>query len=100
VALGEERGYVSRDAGDTWRPLDIPGGLVTWTRELGVVAADLAGVLRRADAPDSGWDEVGSLDGTPAALEGVGRELLAATHEGAIVTSRDGGQAWHDVLSG
>lgn len=100
VALGEERGYVSRDAGDTWRPLDIPGGLVTWTRELGVVAADLAGVLRRADAPDSGWDEVGSLDGTPAALEGVGRELLAATHEGAIVSSRDGGQAWHDVLSG
>ena len=36
VALGEQRGYVSRDAGSRWRPLGTPGGLVTWTRELGV----------------------------------------------------------------
>lgn len=98
VALGEQRGYVSRDAGSTWRPLGIPGGLVTWTPEVGLVAADGGGVIRRADEPTGEWEQVGSLGGSPAALEGTGDELLAATHDGRVLSSRDGGENWHQIL--
>ncbi len=98
VALGEQRGYVSRDGGSGWRPLPIPGGLVTWTNELGVVAIDLEGVVRRADEPTGEWKEVGRLDGTPAALEGVRHELLMATHDSRVLSSRDGGKTWRDLL--
>jgi hypothetical protein len=98
VALGEERGYISRDGGARWRPLPVPGGLVTWTSELGVVAVDLEGVVRVADEPTGDWEEVGRLDGTPAALEAVGDELLAATHDARVLSSRDGGRSWQDLL--
>jgi hypothetical protein len=98
VALGEHRGFVSRDAGSRWRPLGTPGGLVTWTRELGVVAVDFEGVVRRADEPAGEWEEVGSLGGSPAALEGVRDELLAATHDAAhVLASRDGGRSWEKI---
>jgi hypothetical protein len=33
VVLGDERGYVCRDGGSRWRPLSVPGGLVTWTQD-------------------------------------------------------------------
>jgi hypothetical protein len=98
VALGEQRGWVSRDGGASWRPLAIPGGMVTWTRELGLIALDLDGVIRTASEPTGDWNEVGRLPGTPAALEGVGDELLAATHESEVVSSRDGGKTWRDLL--
>lgn len=48
VALGEQRGWVSRDGGANWRPLPITGGVVTWTRELGLTAVDLGGAVRTA----------------------------------------------------
>jgi hypothetical protein len=98
VALGERRGYVSRDAGSTWRPLGAPGGLVTWTSELGLVAVDLDGVVRRVEQPARDWQQVGRLDGSPAALEGVGDEILAATHEASVLSSGDGGRTWRSVL--
>lgn len=98
VGLGERRGYVSRDGGAGWRPIGIPGGLVTWTRELGAVALDSDGVVRRADEPAGEWEEVGRLPGSPAALEGVDGELLAATHESGVYSSRDAGMTWHGLL--
>jgi hypothetical protein len=98
VALGEERGYASRDGGSTWRPLGVPGGLVTWTPEVGLVAADFAGVIRKANDPTGEWDEVGRVGGSPAAFEGVGEELLVATHEARVLSSRDGGKSWEEVL--
>jgi hypothetical protein len=100
VALGEQRGYVSRDGGSTWRPLGLPGGLVTWTEELGVVAVDLEGTVRQADEPEGQWTESGRLPGTPAALEGVGGELLAATHESRVTSSEDAGRTWRAVIGG
>jgi hypothetical protein len=98
VALGERRGHVSRDGGASWRPLGVPGGLVTWTRELGLVAVDLGGVIRAAAEPTGDWKEVGRLGGSPAALEGVRDELLAATHDTRVLSSRDGGESWHEIL--
>ena len=97
VALGEQRGYVSDDAGRTWRPVAVPGGLVTWTREFGVVAVDFQGVVRRADDPMAGWREVGELGGEPAAFDAAGDELLAATHDGRIVVSANNGEAWQAI---
>jgi hypothetical protein len=99
VALGEEGGWVSRDGGSSWRPLPVPGGLVTWTRELGLIAVDLEGVVRSAGEPTAEWSDVGRLPGAPAALEGVGDELLAATHDSRVLSSRDGGRSWRDLLS-
>jgi len=98
VALGEQRGWLSRDGGATWRPLSVPGGMVTWTPELGLIAVDTEGVIRHASEPTAEWNEAGRLPGPPAALEGVGDEVLAATHESQILSSRDGGQTWQDVL--
>jgi hypothetical protein len=100
VAAGEQRGWLSRDGGASWRPLPIPGGLVTWTPELGLVAADLQGVIRSASEPTGDWREVGRLPGPPAALEGVGDELLAATHESQVLSSQDGGRTWSALLKG
>ena len=98
VGLGEQHGYVSRDGGSRWRPLGIPGGLVTWTSEAGLVAADLGGVIRTADEPTGDWEEVGRVGGAPAALEAVGDELLAATHDARVLSSRDGGKNWQQIL--
>jgi hypothetical protein len=100
VALGEERGYLSRDAGETWRPLDVPGGLVTWTRELGLVAISLDGTVWRTDDPLNAWSERGRIDGPPAALEGVDGELLAATHDARVLSSPDGGAHWQELIAG
>lgn len=100
VALGEARGYVSRDGGARWMPLAVPGGLVTWTRTLGLVAIDLEGAVRQADQPSAAWAEVGDIDGPPAALEGVGEELLAARHDAAVLSSLDAGRNWRSLLPG
>jgi hypothetical protein len=100
VALGGRRGYLSRDGGGTWRPLSVLGGLVTWTRELGVVAVDAAGTVRRAQDPADDWQEVGRLPGPPAALDAAGDELLAATHDAQVVTSSDRGESWRDAFGG
>jgi hypothetical protein len=98
VALGEHRGWLSTDGGSHWRPLPIPGGMATWTPELGLIAADLEGVIRHAPEPAGQWTEVGRLPSPPAALAGVGNELLAATHESRVLSSRDGGKTWRDLL--
>jgi photosystem II stability/assembly factor-like uncharacterized protein len=60
---------------------------------------DLEGVVRHASEPTGQWSEVGRLPGAPAALEGVGDELLAATHDSRVLTSRDGGKTWRDLLN-
>jgi hypothetical protein len=74
--------------------------MVTWTRNLGLIAVDLEGVVRRAGEPTGGWTEVGRLPGPPAALEAVADELLAATHESRVLSSPDGGKSWRDLLGG
>jgi hypothetical protein len=99
VALGEQNGWFSTDGGASWRQLAVPGGLATWTPELGLIAVDLDGVIRHASEPTGDWSEVGRLPGAPAALEGVGDELLAATHDSRVLTSLDGGKTWRDLVT-
>jgi hypothetical protein len=97
VALGEERGYVSRDGGSRRRPLSVPGGLVTWTQDLGLVAIDLEGPCGGPNSP-APPGPVGDLDGPPAAVEGVDDELLAARHDSVVLSSTDGGRTWRPLL--
>jgi hypothetical protein len=59
---------------------------------------DFGGVIRGADEPSGEWKELGSLGGDPAAFEGVRDELLAATHDGRVLSSRDGGKDWQEIL--
>jgi photosystem II stability/assembly factor-like uncharacterized protein len=99
VALGEQRGWLSRDGGSSWRPLSVPGGMVAWSEELGVVAGDLERIVRSTGDPGGEWDELGRLPGPPAALEAVGDELLAATHDSQVLSSRDGGKTWRELLA-
>lgn len=98
VALGEQGGHVSRDGGARWRPLNVPGGLVAWTQELGLIAVDFEGTVRRAREPEARWEEAGRIDGAPAALEAVGAELLAATHDSRILSSKDAGRTWRTLF--
>ena len=98
VALGEKRGHLSRDGGETWRPLPVPSGLVTWTRDAGLVAVDLEGTVRKASDPEQDWHEVGQVEAPPAAFDAAGNELLLATHEPRVLGSTDGGQSWTDLL--
>jgi hypothetical protein len=72
--------------------------LVTWTPEIGLVAADFDGVIRTAMDPIGEWKEIGRLNGIPAALEGVCAELLLATHDARVLSSRDGGKSWQEIL--
>ena len=98
VALSEQRGYISDDGGSRWRPLAIPGGLITWTSEVGLVAADPTGLIRTAVDPEGRWAQIGNLGGSPAALEAAGDEVLAATHDARILSSRDGGKRWRVII--
>jgi hypothetical protein len=98
VALGEQRGWLSRDGGSSWRQLPVPGGMVGWSREVGLVAVGLDGVVRSAGEPGGEWNEVGRLPGPPAAVEAADEELLAATHDSRVLSSRDGGKTWQDLL--
>jgi hypothetical protein len=98
VALGEGRAWLSRDGGASWRQLPGPGGMVSWSRERGLVAVDVNGVVRSASDPTATWEEIGRLPGPPAALEVLDDEVLAATHESQVLSSRDGGQTWRDLL--
>jgi len=98
VALGEERGHISRDGGETWRPLPLPGGFMTWTRDAGVVAVDLEGTVRTAEDPEEDWREVGQVGAPPAAFDASGNELLLATHEPRVLGSTDGGKSWSELL--
>jgi hypothetical protein len=98
VALGEQRGWLSRDGGSSWRPLGLLGGMIAWNRDVGLIAVDLQGVIRNAADPSGDWNEVGRLPGPSATLEAVGDELLAATHKSQVLSSRDGGKTWRDLL--
>jgi hypothetical protein len=59
------------------------------------------GVVRTASEPTGERDEVGRLPSAPAALEGViGDELLAATDESRVLSSRDRRKTWRELLQG
>lgn len=95
LAAAEDRLLRSRDAGRTWSDLGRSGGLLAWPRRDRLYLVDPSG--RTWASLDGGglWQRRGQIGGAPAAFLAVGAHTLyAATHDGAIKRSSDGGATW------
>jgi len=95
VATGESRLFRSRDSGVTWRSSERKSGLLAWPRGDRLYLLDPSG--RTWMSPDGGnhWQSRGQLGAMPAAFTAVDTHILyAATHDGSIKRSSDGGAIW------
>ena len=95
VAAGESRLLISRDGGVTWSSGERKSGLLAWPRGDRLYLLDPSG--RTWMSPDGGnrWQPRGHLGATPAAFMAVDTHILyAATHDGSIKRSSDGGAIW------
>jgi len=98
VASGERGLLLSRDAGNSWRPLsDRVVGLLAWTDALTVV--DGTGGVFTAQPGAGGFERIAQVDGQPAAFASHGQELLLALHDNTVVSSPDGGRSWETRLT-
>lgn len=92
---GEERLYVSSDAGRGWRPLDRGASLLAWPEAGRLFAVGPDGTVARSGDAGRSWSETGEAGGQPAAFEAEGaEELYVALHDGTIKRSSDGGASW------
>jgi photosystem II stability/assembly factor-like uncharacterized protein len=99
VATTADGVFASRDAGQTWRPVDdAPNGRLAWDPGGAVYRMDPeAEVLRSTDGGWS-WTRVGTGAPQPQALTSAGRgALVAATGDGTVTRSADGGRTWARV---
>ena len=96
VASGEGGLYRSRDGGRGWRPLTMrEAGMLVWTRPDRLFRVDRDGRVKLSADGAQSWDEVGSIDGQPAAFDrGAPGQLLAALHDGTVKQSSDDGRTW------
>lgn len=94
LATGEKRVHYSIDGGISWRPLDGPFGLVAYGRG-GPIIVTTEGEVFGASSLTGRWLRRGQIGGEPAALEATSDgQLLAALHDGAVLSSADGGRSW------
>jgi hypothetical protein len=93
LASGDTSTYLSTDAGSSWRDLGAGGGLVAWLSSREMLIIDGQGSVQ-SSADGSDWQEVGQVDGEPAAFESEREGLFVALHDGTIKQSRDGGKSW------
>jgi hypothetical protein len=85
---------VSRDAGQSWRPLHADRtGLMTWSDD-GIALVDGSGRVHRSLDSGRTWNAVGDVGGQPAAMSVHDGELLVALHTNAVKASTDGGRTW------
>ena len=95
VAAGERGLHASSAAGDGWRPVDGPTGLLSWPTPDRLYSVDERGVVRASDNGGQTWRVAGDAEGEPAAFEATGRdELYVALHDGEIKRSTNGGRTW------
>jgi hypothetical protein len=95
VASGEERLYLSSDAGRGWRPLDRGASLLAWPTAASLFAVAPDGTVARSGDTGHSWREVGEAGGRPAAFEAAAAgELYVALHDGTVKRSIDGGASW------
>ena len=86
--------YRSADAGRSWRPVADELGLLAYTASGSLFLADSDGLIHESADDGGSWDEVGEIEGQPAAFEAAGESLLAGLHDGTIKQSDDGGRTW------
>lgn len=96
VVSTEEGLFSSRNAGQTWRPLE-PGavGLLSWPEPGKLLMIDVEGTARVSGDAGRSWREAGgTIGGQPAAFTSHGTDLYAALPDGTVKRSVDGGQTW------
>ena len=95
IVVSSEAGIaLSRDAGQTWRPLDASrAGLLAWQPD-GLTLIDGDGRVQRSTDLGGSWTEIGEIGGRPAALSADRGELLVALHTNLVKSSSDGGKSW------
>jgi hypothetical protein len=87
--------YESADAGETWRLVGGPIGLLGWPGRGPLYILDLNGEVFTNSKLGRSLDHVGAIGGEPAAfLAHTTNELYAALHDGTIKRSTDGGKTW------
>lgn len=86
--------FLSRDGGETWRRASGSPGLLAWPRSNRLYLADPKGTVELSTNQGRTWRPVGHLPDSPAALGFGAGQLLAATHDGTILESRDEGSTW------
>lgn len=87
--------YESNDAGDTWRIVGGPVGLLGWAKAGPLYIVDLSGEVFTSPSIGRSLDRVGAIGGEPAAfLAHSADDLYAALHDGTIKGSTDGGKTW------
>ncbi len=85
----------SRDGGRTWTPVGDGVGLLSWVRSDAVFLVDAAGAVLMSADDGASWSARGTIGAPPAALLATSAsELVAADHNGRILTSDDGGRNW------
>jgi hypothetical protein len=87
--------YESADAGETWRLVGGPVGLLGWPARGPLYMLDLTGEVFTSPKLGRSLHHVGAIGGEPAAfLAHTANELYAALHDGTIKRSIDGGKTW------
>ena len=94
VAAGEKGLYVSNDGGAGWRPVSETAGVLVWPRPDTLVLVEAGGTVHRSSDGGRSFEQVGTIDGTPAALAADGDDLYVGLHTNEVKVSRDGGRTW------
>jgi hypothetical protein len=95
LAAGESHLFFSADGGRTWKQMEDGTGLLAWPRGDRLYLLDGGGRVWLSRDRGRRWQGRGRIGGRPAALLATGFEtLFAATHEGEIMHSSDGGLGW------
>ena len=95
LAAGESRLFLSPDSGKTWKQLEEGAGLLAWPRPDRLYLLDGGGRVWLSPNGGRRWQDRGRIGGRPAAFLATDFEtLFAATHEGEIKQSSDGGRSW------
>lgn len=87
--------FRSTDRARTWRLTDARRtGLIAFVGDR-LTLIDGGGLVSALSRADGDWKRLGQLPGTLAALSAVGNGgLVAATQEGGVYSSQDGGRRW------
>jgi photosystem II stability/assembly factor-like uncharacterized protein len=97
VAASEAGLLASSNGGARWRTLNKSlAGLLSWPARGRLYLIDVAGDVRLSTDGGRRWRQRGSIGAPPVAFSaGAPGELLAATEDGAVQSSRNGGANWN-----
>lgn len=98
VASTPEALFVSEDAGEAWRPLQlrraVVAGLLAWPARERLFLLTVDGRVQVSRNGGRRFEEAGRVDGAPVAFMADGNELYVALGDGTVRQSSDGGASW------